>query len=105
MNAPRQIPLKVVPDEIASPPGTTRIPFGGGIVQLGNGSQFQIASGSITVTFDTSGAVISSTPVQELMDELDRLTRQGQFARDAFCSAIRNGLLGPAEPAKRDKPG
>lgn len=103
---PRQIPLKVVRDEIAAPPGTTAIPFGPGIVQLPNGNTFQIASGSITVTFDASGLTVVTTRVQEMIRRLDELTLKGRAAQDAFGNAIRNGLIGPAGlpvPAKAGK--
>lgn len=107
----RQVPLKVVYDEIAAPPGTTRIAFGGGIVQLPNGNTFQIASGSITVTFAASGLTVVTTQGQDLICRLDELFLKGRAAQDAFGNAIRNGLIGPAgqpvpaRAGKKDIPG
>lgn len=101
----KSIPLRIVCDEIAAPPGTTQIPFGHGSVQLPNGNTFQIASGSITMTFAASGLTVNATRVEELVRRLDELVRQGKMAQDAFGNAIRNGLIGPAvpaEPVKKD---
>jgi hypothetical protein len=98
----RQVPLKVVPDEIAVSPGTTRIPFGGGTVQLPNGNTFQVTSGSITITVDP-GYGVTAARIQELAARLDALTRQGNLAQNALTDAIRMGALEPAEPAKPGK--
>ena len=76
-----KIPLKIVYDEIATPPGTTTI-----------------ASGTIMVVMDAGGSVISSTRVQELTARLDELTRKGRQA----VEAIRNGVLSPVSMAVPD---
>lgn len=100
---PRRFPLKIVYDEIAAPPGTTRISFAGGFAQLPNGNQFQIASGTITVTFDASGLAVSATRLEELVRRLDGLTLKGRAAQDAFGNAIRMGITAPAEPDRTGK--
>ena len=100
----RQVPLKIIPDEIARSPGTAQIPFSGATVQLPDGNQFQVAAGSITFTFDP-GYGVTAARVQELAARLDMLTRQGNLAQRAITDAIRIGALEPAEPAKPGKSG
>lgn len=101
----REIPLKVVLDDIAAPPGTTTIPFGGGTGYLPNGNQFQIAAGSITFAIDTSSLVIPAARMKELADQVQALTdqiRAGVLDTMSFKMAVENGAL-PAEPARKDK--
>lgn len=95
----RSIPLRIVPDEIAVPPGYTTIPSGGGAMYLPNGNTFQVSSGAITFTWDPGPFVIAAE-VQELIARMDELFRQGSAAFDAFGNVILMGIpLGPARPA------
>jgi hypothetical protein len=100
---PRQIPLKIVRDEIAAPPGTTQIQSG--VVQLPGGNTFQISSGTITVTFAASGLVLNATQVEEIVRRLDEPVLKGRSAQVDFGNAIRMGVLEPAKPAREDKTG
>ena len=98
----RQVPLKIVPDEIARLPGTITVQFGGGVAQLANGNTFQIAAGSITVSYDLGGLNFAASRIQELAARLDMLARQGSLAQNALTDAIRMGALEPAKPGKSD---
>jgi len=90
----RQVPLKIVPDEIARPPGTTTVRFGGGVAQLPNGSQFQIAAGSITVNLDASSLNFTAARLQELAE----LIRRGTLGMDSSGN-IYPQAVSPANPA------
>lgn len=94
----RQVPLKVVPDKIAAPPGTARIQFGGGIIQLQNGNQLQIAAVSITISLDASGF----TPAQ--FRDLAELVRRGTLGMDSSGNICLKASA-PASPPAPGTPG
>lgn len=106
---PQPIPLKIVRDEIAAPPGTTTIQFSApGIMYLPGGNAFQLASSSITLTYGSSAVITAkqAREMKELADLITELVRQGSAPLDTFGNLIQAGIpLGPAVPARQDNPG
>lgn len=103
----RPVPLKVVLDEIAAPPGEQAIRFNRGTGYLPGVSAFQSASGSITFTYDACQFSVPAKRAQDLTDQLDELTRKGRQAAADITAAIQAGVLSPvsmAVPDEQDEP-